>query len=386
MDAFGIIAEYNPFHLGHDYQMKQFKESLDNQAILLVLMSGNSVQRGEFAAYDKWSRAQMALAAGADLVIEAPVLMNLQAADQFAQVGVNLLDLLACASFGFGTEKASLSDLENHLTWRHQNQLDLDQAVQKQLKQGLSYAAAYQEAIHTLGSQSAFDPSLPNHLLALQYIQANQSLSRPMVIQVLKRLVKQDKQRLMSGSQIRSFLAGGGNPQCIPLPKKSQELVQDQALVTWEDYFHLLKYRLLTHSPESLSQIFGVREGLEYSLLAKIEASQSFDDFISLLTSKRWTRASLQRICLAILLNISWQEFEAYRAKFWQAPCLRCLAVSGLGQTYLRQLDQSKIKVFANLKQDYINYGLNLRVDKVFSMNDKVSDQIKGRFPLGIKK
>ena len=106
MKIVGIITEYNPFHHGHHYQLQQAK--LQTQAdVLVVLMSGNVVQRGEFAILTKWQRSQLALEYGADLVLELPLLASMQSADYFAQIGVELLSKVGCETIVFGTETAN---------------------------------------------------------------------------------------------------------------------------------------------------------------------------------------------------------------------------------------------------------------------------------------
>ena len=95
MKSCGIIAEYNPFHKGHQYQIEEAKKKTSAD-VMIVVMSGNFLQRGEPAIADKWKRAEMALASGADIVIELPVAFSVQPADYFAKGGVALLQEMRC--------------------------------------------------------------------------------------------------------------------------------------------------------------------------------------------------------------------------------------------------------------------------------------------------
>lgn len=103
MKSIGVIAEYNPFHNGHAYQLAHIRQQLSAD-VIVVVMSGNFLQRGEPAAYDKWTRATWALQSGADLVIELPVAYSVQSADYFAQGGIQILEALGVAGINFGVE------------------------------------------------------------------------------------------------------------------------------------------------------------------------------------------------------------------------------------------------------------------------------------------
>ena len=390
MQAFGVITEYNPFHLGHAYQLNSFRKDAGSD-LLMVLMSGNVVQRGEFAIVDKWMRAEMALKGGADLVVEAPLLSSLQAADEFAKVNVSLLDRLGCQTFGFGAESADLGDFKYYLAFLDSHQTEIDQEVQLFLKEGLSYAAAFHQAVLKVGWQLKRDVNslnkmaLPNHMLGIQYLLANQELDASMSVKVLTRRKFLQGQALSSGSQIRNDLLQGKHPSQLPLPDTSQKLICQASLVTWSDYFPLLRYQLFLHTPKSLSQIFGVREGIEYRLLKEVNRQKDYSSYIDSLTSKRWTQSSLQRILLAVLLNITWDDWLAYKHNFWKNPYLRVLAFNSKGRQYLNEMrSQSSLHLFTNLREGYMAYSLNLKADRIYHLNPRqfVLDQIHGRYPI----
>lgn len=402
MKVVGIITEYNPFHHGHHYQLQKAKH-MTQADVLVVLMSGNVVQRGEFAVLDKWQRAQLAIQYGADLVLELPLLASLQSADYFAKTGVELLASIGCETIVFGTESAMVDELEAHVHWLQANDTALQLAIQPYLKEGYSYAAAMQLAIDELKLQEkaleqelSFNPTSPNHMLAIQYIKANQSLNEPMSILAIPRLATaqtaeveiqfdSQKAQIQSGSQIRQLWQ---DKQLTPdaLPKGTYEALYKSDTVHWEDYWTLLKYQLTCHRPETLRRVFGVKEGLEHLLLKAVDGAESFLAYRQALISKRWTQASIQRVLLAILLNIQVEEWETYRTKIEAQPLLRILAYKPSGRELLKQAKKtSQVELFSNYVKKYQErYDLVLRADRILAINSRVNvtEQNYSRYPI----
>ena len=165
--AAGIIAEYNPFHNGHLYHLQQTKEKTNLPVI--IIMSGSIMQRGEPAFLDKWTRARLAVANGADLVIELPAAFSLRSAQYFAAGAVALLQACGCVStLSCGTENPAtdFAALASALTSSECSKL-----LQERLKRGLSYAAASEQVLQQLTGQD-IRLDTPNDILALEYSKA----------------------------------------------------------------------------------------------------------------------------------------------------------------------------------------------------------------------
>ena len=162
MTISGVIAEFNPFHNGHKYLLDQI------EGLKIVAMSGNFVQRGEPAIIDKWTRAQMALESGADLVVELPFLVAVQSADYFAQGAVDILDKLGIQHLAFGTEEVldyqRLSDIYS------QKSSEMT-AYLAQLPENLTYPQKTQKMWETF-TGIKFSGETPNHILGLAYAKA----------------------------------------------------------------------------------------------------------------------------------------------------------------------------------------------------------------------
>lgn len=386
MKILGIIAEYNPFHHGHNYQLQEAK-ALTQADVVIVLMSGNVVQRGEFGILDKWQRAAIACQSGADLVVEAPLLASLQGADYFASWSMQCLSLIGCTYCLFGTESASAQDLEDFLTWEHEHRDRLQTQIRQRLKTGDSYVAAMSQAVEELHPDLSFDYSASNHTLGIQYTKANRFLEQPLKLIALPRISGLSGRVLLSGSQIRQkYQEDSLFPDDLP-PLTFQRLKNSKG-VSWEDYWPFLKYQLLCHEPKSLRTIFGMREGVEHLLLNQVAQAGSFEEYVAQRTSRRWTRVSLQRLLMATLLNITDAQWQTYRENWQNDPVARVLACNKQGQTFLKQQRNRKIHLFANLTQPLSkSYGLNLRADRIYKMNARgiVQDQIMGRYPFRIK-
>ena len=200
MNVVGIIAEYNPFHQGHAYQIEALKKICHAEHVVIA-MSGNFVQRGAPALMEKYSRAAMALNCGADLVLELPALFATASAEAFARGGVFLLDCTGIVThLGFGAETADmqlLSKLSRILLAQPSSYLE---SLQKSLRNGRSFPAARADALNAYFKNSivsretafhgpnvsggCFDKILasPNNILALEYLKALADLSSPMLL------------------------------------------------------------------------------------------------------------------------------------------------------------------------------------------------------------
>lgn len=343
-----------------------------NAEVVIVAMSGNVVQRGEFAIIDKWKRAELAIESGADLVIELPLLASLQAADYFAHYGIQALNHFKVNTFAFGTETAHTNQLQTYVESLIRNQDRIDEAIPNLISQGYSYAAAIQMATEALMEDVVvdFNPSSSNHILAIQYLIYNQKLDTAMQAIAIPRLKENNHHTLLlSGSQIRSKWFNQALER-NDLPQMTYDALLNGPTIKWDDYWSLLKYAVLSKTSLELSQMLHMREGFENRLINEIKLSESIDDLMRSLTSKRWTTSSIQRILMAVLLNISKVEWESYQKAFQNQPFYRILGFNEQGQRYLNYLKQNKIdfhtKIYENKSKAYFG---NLRADLVYALN-----------------
>ena len=175
MKAVGIVAEYNPFHGGHQYQIRKIRESCGADTPVVAVMSGDFVQRGEAASYDKFTRAEAAVRGGVSLVIELPLPWSLSSAEGFARGGVGLLGATGVVgTLSFGSESGNLSAIEK--TAAVLDTPEYNEALKAMLAGGTPFAAARAGAARALLGNTAAVLNTPNDLLAVEYLRASAKL------------------------------------------------------------------------------------------------------------------------------------------------------------------------------------------------------------------
>jgi predicted nucleotidyltransferase len=365
MKAAGVIVEYNPFHNGHYYHIQKTKEKT-NADIIIAVMSGNFLQRGEPALISKWSRTEMALAGGADLVVELPYAFATQNATTFAYGSIFLLDRLKANEVCFGSENGKIKDFYEAIHVLEQHKQRYEQTIKERMKTGVSYPRAATLAFEdVIKNNKTLDLTQPNNILGFQYISAIQRLNsnlRPVTIKRTGANYHDETftSTIASATSIRKSLRET-NLSVDEISSVIPAVTRD-ALVQyfktferfhfWNDYFPFLKFRLLSMTSSELGHIYEVEEGLENRLLAYIQESQSFDEFMKKIKTKRYTWTRLQRLCLHVLTNTTKSEMlEAMKEPHY----IRLLGMSVKGQSYLNKIKKnlslpiiSKISAFEN--------------------------------------
>lgn len=387
MKAVGIIAEYNPFHNGHAYQIQAAKDQ--SQADLVVVaMSGNFVQRGEPAIIDKWSRAESALRNGADLVLELPFQYAVQSAEFFASGGIQVLSEARVDALSFGVEFADLKRFEGFVSWLDENRECVNQLMQEDAS-GESYPRRFATAVEKLGGESDLLAE-PNIQLALNYMQANQKLDKPLDLFVVERRGAQHtdselgKMGFSSGTSIRNALATNDVEALSEVvPEATMKALDTKYKVTQEMMWNALKYQLTVQSAKRLRDIYQMSEGLENRLISLLSKANSYHEFLTLLKTKRYTWTRLQRLTLYTLLQVTEEEMQAAMA---ERPKLRVLGFTEQGQAYLKQLrDKVEVEIVTNLKVEHNqSLALDIRAGRFYELLSGGEGQDFLRSPLRI--
>ena len=181
LKSVGIIAEYNPFHNGHKYHLEQtLTES--GADICVAVISGNFTQRGEIALLDKWTRAEMAVRNGVNLVVEMPTVFACSNAGYFAEAGVEILEALGTDFICFGSESGNTEELSRIAREIEANSQNLEEKIKEGAKNGLSYPRARSQAVSKLlGEKAASAIESPNNILAVEYIRRMKN-ARPLAV------------------------------------------------------------------------------------------------------------------------------------------------------------------------------------------------------------
>lgn len=331
MNVLGIIAEYNPFHLGHAYQIKTLKKKT-NADYVIIAMSGNFVQRGAPALIDKYTRAQMALCGGADLVLELPVLYASASAPYFARGGVFLLQNTGVVThLGFGTEHDNLELLQRISDILLQNPPAFRTRLQQELKNGLSFPAARAKALEAVFQASKSSNlsqirevlASPNNILALEYLNALSLFNASMIPCPLLRRGQgyhdtAVSEGFCSASAIRKHLQN--NKPAIThtfMPESALKLLMDypHAFLFEDDFSQLLHYKLLTESAETLAEYADSSPELANRMLHNRYAFASWSQFCELLKTKNTTYTRISRLLLHLILNIKSSDYQIFEKK-----------------------------------------------------------------------
>ncbi|WP_420974347.1 nucleotidyltransferase [Bacillus thuringiensis] len=328
--------------------MQQTKK-LTQSDIIIAVMSGPFLQRGEPALISKWYRTKMALANSVDLVVELPYVFATQKAETFANGAISILNALRVSEICFGSEDGQIKNFYNTISVQKNEEETFNCLVKQFMDAGNSYAKATSDAFsHILTSENNIDMSQPNNILGFQYMKAILSQNSSIQAQTIQRFASHyhdetfNDQYIASATSIRKqlFSEEGSFTTIEPfLPQATTSLLANYKqnygiLHNWEQYFSFFKYKLMTMSPGDLRHIYEIEEGLEHRILSKIQNSSSFYSFMEALKTKRYTWTRLQRACTHILTNTTKEEIRSANIE-QHAPYIRLLGMSQKGQTYL---------------------------------------------------
>lgn len=339
MKITGIICEYNPFHIGHAKQIAAIR-SKEHDSAIVCLMSGNYVQRGMPAVFDKAVRAKAAILCGADLVLELPVTAALSSAEGFAFQGVQILSGF-CDALSFGAECADADLLLNTarllLTAEFSNQL------KQTLSQGVSFPTARQKALESMGLDAAI-LTKPNNILAVEYCKAILSQKSHIKPEPIFRMgdyhdLTPDSEN-PSASSLRLLMENGGNWQSF-VPKEIVSLFENAPVHTLHAGEKAILYRLRTMTDGEFEALPYGSEGLWRKLMKSARTCGSLEQILTATKSKRYTRTRLDRMVMCAYLGLSEKDLSS------PAPYCRVLALNDTGRAVLSKARESG--VFPNL-------------------------------------
>ena len=347
--ATGIIAEYNPIHKGHMYHINETKKITDND--IVVIMSGNFVQRGEPAMTDKHTRAKMALRNGVSLVIELPVEYATGSADVFAKGAVNILDATGIIdTLSFGSEQGS-TDIFDKISDILNNEANtFKELIKNYLNSGLSYPSARTKALEEYMSLNLDFMNRSNNILALEYIRQLKKLNSSIKPVTVERIVSEYNSRSLSGeissaSAIRQALLDKDISALDSIPENCIDLIKDKKIPQLNDYTSILSYILCTRSPSEISEYADITEGLENRILNT--EFNSIDELITKTKTKRYTYSKLQKAILHIILGITKKDQQA------DPKYIRVLGFRKDKKYLLKELtEKASLPVIMNVKEN----------------------------------
>ena len=348
-----VIAEYNPFHNGHRLHISRTREMCGAENIV-VIMSGNYVQRGDCAVCDKFSRTRMALDGGADLVIELPLPFACAGAEKFARGGVRIADALGCVdTLSFGMECGDvrqLLDAANALS---------DEALKPELDrllgQGMTFAAARTEAVRSVyGDETAGILCMPNNTLAVEYIRALKDFRSDITPFGIPREGAAHDSEAISGdiasaTAIRRMIIEGRLKEAeryVPaftfaeLERQMKEGKTPADIRTCE---RAILSRLRSMTREQLARLPDISEGLENRIYDCVRSSCSLEELYDSIKTKRYSHARIRRIILSAFLGIRAEHSASVRY-------IRILGMNERGKRLLSSA-RTKLPVISSYRQ-----------------------------------
>jgi predicted nucleotidyltransferase len=356
----GIVAEFNPFHNGHKYLLDQA------DGVKIVAMSGNFVQRGEPALVDKWTRAQMALENGADIVVELPFLVAVQSADYFANGALTILARLGVDNLTFGTEEV--------IDYQALGEIFVEKEAEMQLfLQNQPNSLSYPQKTQAMWEQFTgiqFSGDTPNHILGLAYTKA--AAKHQITLNPIQRqgsgYHSTDKESAFASAT--SLRVHRRDLSFVEKFTPSAGLLQTSPQVTWQNYFELLKYQIITH--QALTDVYQVNQELANRIKKAIKQVKTVDQLVDKVATKRYTKSRVRRILTYILVNASEMALP---------ESIHILGFTKKGRVHLASVKQTAETVSRIGAQAWDE--ISQQADIVYQMgNAKISEQNWGRVPV----
>ena len=310
MAVAGVIAEYNPFHRGHAWQAAEIRRRLGADTAVVACMSGNFVQRGDFALVNKHSRAKMALAGGVDLVLELPTPWAAAGAERFAQGAVAALAAAGVVThLAFGCECGALEPLL--AAAEGLEQAAFSEKLREMSGKGISFPAARQQALEEI-TRAGECLSRPNNALAVEYLRALRSQGYPMEPLALPRTgADHDSWELgdyPSASAVRRAVLAG-DPWWDLLPEASgavlsREIEAGRGPVCWQNCQRAILARLRNMGEEDFRPYDGGNEGLYHRFYHAVHRAATVEELLEKAKTKRYPMARLRRMLLQAYLGV----------------------------------------------------------------------------------
>lgn len=372
MNVLGIIAEYNPFHNGHLYQLQKSVDIAEADFVVAII-SGNFTQRGETPLFSKWKRSEMAVECGVDLVIELPFAFACNNAEYFAKGAIEILNRLDCIThLSFGSESGDLNLLKKTADFLSRETEDFKFNLKNNLKNGQSYPKARFEAVKAcLGEEASEILTNPNNILAIEYLKQLNITNSDIIPITVKRMESEYHDTTLRGSIAsasalrKALIEDSKEPShiCdfIPFPclKTFESAFKDEKISASSHehmeqlYYKILTAKILSASSYDLSHIFSVSEGLENNLKSAVRHSNNLFELKERIKSKRYTSTRISRMLAHILMGLTKTDFNAIlEAEKYYA---RILAFNQKGAKllkYIKKNENTNIPCITNLNKE----------------------------------
>lgn len=361
MNLLGLIVEYNPFHNGHKYHLEKSKE-ITNATHTVAIMSGSFLQRGEPALFDKYTRAEMAVKNGVDLVIELPTLYACQSAEIFSHGAVATLNSLNCVnSLCFGSEEGNIDILQTISEILVKEPSDFKTTLKNFLDEGIVFPVARSKALyeyiknnHLLElSEDKLQQVLnsSNNILGIEYIKSliklNSSIKPYTITRIASKYNSTDiESNICSATAIRNSLKDNTDLKLIEnvVPLHTFNEINHKINTNFNPVFDYMFYDLLSSTiirdVDNLTKYFEVNEGIENKIYSNVFTSKNLEELINSTKSKRYTMTKIKRTLNNILLGINRDDVIKVK-DLDRVPYIRILAFNNKGREIIKKIKTS---------------------------------------------
>ena len=350
MKVIGLVAEYNPFHNGHIYHIKKIREMYPD-AILILVLNGYFLERGEISILTKEEKTRIALLYGVNIVLELPFIYGTQSADNFADASIKILNNFHVDKIIFGSECNDISLLTKIANKEFENDFDIN--VKKYMDEGLNYPTALAKACNINFSFN------PNDLLGISYIKSIIKNKFSITPESIKRTnnyhdVNSDEE-IISASNIRNKIKSNVDITGF-LPSES---IDNLIRIDYSIFFKLLKTKIITDS--NLKDYLDVDEGIEYRLKKCIINANNLEEFINLVKTKRYTYNRLNRMFIHILIGLKKED------NLNTLDYTRILGFDENGMKYLN-LVKDRLDISCIINKDSLIYKYELLASLIYDL------------------
>lgn len=359
MRVIGIVAEYNPFHLGHLYQINKIREMYPD-SIIIAIVSSCFTQRGDVSIINKWDKTNICLSNGIDMVIELPFFFATQSSDIFARGAISLLNKLNIDTLVFGTEMDNIDSLKK-MAEVQLNDKRYDDLVKYYLSLGYNYPTSLSKAIK---DKLDIEINKPNDLLALSYIKQIMLINKDIQVINIKRTndyhSKEVNSNIVNASLIREYLRDNKNINNF-IPSYDTSVLYN---VSINDFFLLLKYQIVNNI-DNLDKFLTVDEGIENRIRKCIRNSNNWDELVKNIKTKRYTYNKINRMFIHILTNLTKEDIKNINIDY-----VRVLGFNKKGQSYLNKIKKDMdIPIVTNYKNNISRlFDLEYRINYIYSI------------------
>ena len=360
----GIIAEYNPFHNGHLYQIEEAKRQTGAEYVVAII-SGNFTQRGNTSLVNKWTKAQMALENGVDIVLELPTVYSISSAENFAQGAIKVLESLRIVdTLCFGTETGDFAAINNIANVLYHEPKEYSAILNHELGKGISYPKARENALMMyLNDIKRYANILSgsNNILAIEYLKALKKLKseiKPFPIERKKVYYNDEKivDEFASSTAIRKLVALEQYDDLRKvMPRNSYMLLKEEIrkgsyVLDLIKYEKEILYTLRKMNIKEIADLPDVSEGLEHAIKNAANSCNSLLEFVNIVKSKRYTQTRIQRILVYVLLGITKKDMENSKKVI---PYARVLGFNSKGKEMLSDICNinPKIQMITSVKK-----------------------------------